>query len=157
MSACLRGLSSANASRPPNLQQGIVVDRPTNALLVLKTGTFAELGAEPGGPKAFGCRPALVLNASSSAAPRRWLSYCCCPRLDRVDRFANFLEAPADLQQVAALAKGQTIGRPLVGDQALGELEKRLGRTQRPGKRCRPPSQKNSPKQLKLVNGKVSP
>jgi putative transposase len=73
------------------------------------------------------------------------------PLLDRVDRFADFLEVPADPEQVAALTKGQTVGRPLMGDQELGELEKRLGRTLRPGKRGRPPSQKNDPRQLKLV------
>jgi putative transposase len=71
--------------------------------------------------------------------------------LDRVDSFPNFLEMPADPERVAALAKGQTIGRPLMGDQELGELEKRLGRTLRPGKRGRPPSQENDPRQLKLV------
>ena len=70
------------------------------------------------------------------------------PLLDRVDRFADFLEVPADPERVAALTKGQTIGRPLMGDQELGELEKRLGRTLRPGKRGRPPSQKNDPSQL---------
>ena len=73
------------------------------------------------------------------------------PLLDRVDSFADFLEVPADPEQVAALTKGQTIGRPLMGDQELGELEKRLGRALRPGKRGRPPSQKNDPRQLKLV------
>ena len=73
------------------------------------------------------------------------------PLLDRVDSFADFLEVPADPERVAALTKGQTIGRPLMGDQELGELEKRLGRTLRPGKRGRPPSQKNDPRQLKLV------
>ena len=36
-------------------------------------------------------------------------------------------------------------------DQALGELEKRLGRTLRPGKRGRPRSEKNDPRQLELV------
>jgi hypothetical protein len=61
------------------------------------------------------------------------------------------LEVPADPERVAALTKGQAIGRPLMGDQALGELEKRLGRTLRPGKRGRLPSQKNDPRQLKLV------
>jgi hypothetical protein len=38
-----------------------------------------------------------------------------------------------------------------MGDKALGELEKRLGRTLRPGKRGRLPSQKNDTRQLKLV------
>jgi putative transposase len=71
------------------------------------------------------------------------------PLLDRVDRFADFLAVPADPERVAALTKGQAIGRPLMGDQALGELEKRLGRTLRPGKRGRLPSQKNDARQLK--------
>jgi putative transposase len=43
----------------------------------------------------------------------------------RVDRFADFLAVPADPEQVAALTKGQAIGRP--------------------------PSQKNDPRQPKLV------
>jgi putative transposase len=43
----------------------------------------------------------------------------------RVDRFADLLAVPADPEQVAALTKGQAIGRP--------------------------PSQKNDPRQLKLV------
>ena len=73
------------------------------------------------------------------------------PLRERVDSFADFLEVPADAERVAALTKGQTIGRPLMGDQELGELEKRLGRTLRPGKRGRPPSQKNDPRQLELV------
>ena len=73
------------------------------------------------------------------------------PLLDRVDSFADFLEVPADPERVAALTKGQTIGRPLMGDQELGELEKRLGRTLRPGKRGRPPSQKNDPRQPRSV------
>ena len=73
------------------------------------------------------------------------------PLLERVDSFADFLEVPADPERVAALTKGQTIGRPLMGDQELGELEKRLGRTLRPGKRGRPPSQKDDPRQPKLV------
>jgi putative transposase len=81
------------------------------------------------------------------------------PLLNRVDSFAEFLEMPADPERVAALTKGQTIGRPLMGDKELGELEKRLGRTLRPGKRGRSPTQKNDPRQLELagVNGKVSP
>jgi putative transposase len=60
------------------------------------------------------------------------------PLLERVDRFADFLAIPADPEMVSALTKGRTIGRPLMGDHELGELEKRLGRTLRPGKRGRP-------------------
>ena len=38
------------------------------------------------------------------------------PLLDRVDSSADLLEVPADTELVAALTKGQTIGRPLMGD-----------------------------------------
>jgi REP element-mobilizing transposase RayT len=73
------------------------------------------------------------------------------PLLDRVDNLAEFLEMPEDPEHLAALTKGQTIGRPLMDDQKLGELEKQLGRALRQGKRGRPASQKNDPKQRKLV------
>ena len=79
------------------------------------------------------------------------LRHPVCPLSERVDSFADFFAVPTDPQQVAPLTKGHTIGRPLMRDQALTELEKRLGRTQRPGKRCQPPSQKNSPRQQTLV------
>lgn len=36
--------------------------------------------------------------------------------LERVDKFSEFLEIPADPERVAALTKGQTIRRPLMGD-----------------------------------------
>ena len=49
-----------------------------------------------------------------------------------------------------ALAKGQTIGRPLMGEM-LAELEKRLGRRLRPGKRGRRASSKKDAGQLKLM------
>ena len=73
------------------------------------------------------------------------------PLLDRVESFAEFLEIPEDSERVAALTGGQTTGQPLMGDQALGEFEKRLGRTLRPGKPGRPRSQKNDPRQLEMV------
>jgi putative transposase len=73
------------------------------------------------------------------------------PLPDRVDHFAEFLEIPEDSERVAALTGGQTTGQPLMGDQALGEFEKRLGRTLRPGKPGRPRSQKNDPRQLEMV------
>jgi hypothetical protein len=44
-----------------------------------------------------------------------------------------------------------------MGDQALGELEKRLGRTLRPGKRGRPRSEKNDPRQLEFVYAPIKP
>ena len=73
------------------------------------------------------------------------------PQLERVEGFAELLELPADTERVAALTKGQTIRRPLMGDHELAELERRLGRTLRPGKPGRPPSKKNDPGQLKLM------
>ncbi len=71
--------------------------------------------------------------------------------LDRVERLDEFLDMAPDPELETALAKGQTIGRPLMGDQALAELEKRLGRPLRPGKRGRRASPKNDGRQLKLV------
>jgi hypothetical protein len=44
----------------------------------------------------------------------------------------------------------------LMGDQALGELEQRLGRTLRPGKRPAPFAQARSETACIGVNGKVS-
>ncbi|HCS90343.1 MAG TPA: hypothetical protein DIW77_09880, partial [Chromatiaceae bacterium] len=73
------------------------------------------------------------------------------PLQDRVDNLVEFLEMPEDPEHLAALTKGQTIGRPLMDDQKLGELEKQLGRALRQGKRGRPASQKNDPKQRKSV------
>ena len=73
------------------------------------------------------------------------------PLLDRVDSFADFLEVPAGPERVAALTKGQTLGRPLLGDQELADRERRLGRTLRAGKRGRPHSKKTDPRQRKCV------
>ena len=73
------------------------------------------------------------------------------PLLDRVERLDEFLDMAPDPELEAALAKGQTIGRPLMGDQALAELEKRFGRRLRPGKRGRRASPKKDAGQLKLV------
>jgi len=73
------------------------------------------------------------------------------PLLERVENVAQFLDRPEDPERVAALTGGQTVGRPLMGEHALAELEKRLGRTLRPGKPGRRPSSKNDPDQLELV------
>ena len=73
------------------------------------------------------------------------------PLLERVEHVAQFLDTPEGPEQVAALTRGQTIGRPLMGVHALAELEKRLGRMLRPGKRGRRPSSKGDPEQLELV------
>ncbi len=69
------------------------------------------------------------------------------PLLDRVERLEGFLDAAPDSGLEADLAKGQTIGRPLMDDQALAELEKRLGRPLRPRKRGRRASPKNDIRQ----------
>ena len=69
------------------------------------------------------------------------------PLLDRVERLDEFLDMAPDPVFETALAKGQTIGRPLMGEQALAELEKRLGRPLRPRKRGRRASPKNHVKQ----------
>jgi len=55
------------------------------------------------------------------------------------------------LQRVAALTKGQSVGRPLMGDHEFGALEKCLGRTLRPRKRGRAPGPKNDAGQAPLV------
>ena len=73
------------------------------------------------------------------------------PILDRVERLDEFLNMAPNLELEAALAKGQSIGRPLMGDQALAKLEKKLGRPLRPGRRGRPPSPRKEDGQLKLV------
>ena len=73
------------------------------------------------------------------------------PLLQRVENVAEFLNMPPDPEMEAALMQGQTIGRPLMGSRALADLERKLGRALRPGKRGRPASQKDDPRQLKLV------
>jgi len=73
------------------------------------------------------------------------------PLLDRVERLDEFMDMAPDPELETALAKGQTIGRPLMGHQALAELEKRLGRPLRHRKRGRRASPKNDTRQLKLV------
>ena len=73
------------------------------------------------------------------------------PLLDRVERFDEFLDMTPDAELEAALAKGQSIGRPLMGEKALVELEKRLDRRIRPRKRGRPASPKSDVRQLKRV------
>ena len=59
------------------------------------------------------------------------------PLLDRVENLAEFLAVEPDTELEAALMKGQSIGRPLMNDQALLALEQRLGRPIRPRKRGR--------------------
>jgi putative transposase len=73
------------------------------------------------------------------------------PLLQRVDQVAEFFDDAPDPELVAALTKGQTVGRPLMGDHELGAIEKRLGRTLRPRKRGRAPAPKNDEGQTPMV------
>lgn len=88
---------------------------------------------------------------ATTAAPWEWSAHfkgeddglvVVKPLLDRVERLDEFLDMAAYAELEAALAKGQSIGRPLMGDQAQAELERKLGRPLRPSKRGRPPSPK---------------
>ena len=73
------------------------------------------------------------------------------PLRSRVEKLAEFLGMEPDGGLEAALEKGQTIGRPLLDESALIELEKRLQRPLRPGKRGRPKAQRDDPYQQQLV------
>ena len=46
----------------------------------------------------------------------------------RIPDFAAFLEGAPDIQRVSRLLSGQTIGRPLMSDEALHALEQSIGR-----------------------------
>jgi len=48
-------------------------------------------------------------------------------RLERVEILVELLDLPTNTQRVAALTKGQTIGRRSMDDHALAELERRVG------------------------------
>jgi len=54
-----------------------------------------------------------------------WLLFAS--RLERVESLVELLDLPTNTQRVAALTKGQTIGRRSMDDHALAELERRLG------------------------------
>jgi putative transposase len=73
------------------------------------------------------------------------------PLLERVECLSEFLDMPLDPGVEAALERGQTVGRPLMSEGALIELEKRLGRLMRPGKRGRPAFQEIIHSKTKIV------
>ncbi|MEN8130044.1 MAG: transposase [Pseudomonadota bacterium] len=63
------------------------------------------------------------------------------PLLGRIDNVSQFLESDVDPVLELALTKGQTVGRPLMNDEALASLEKELKRRLRPARRGRPKKQ----------------
>jgi len=67
------------------------------------------------------------------------------PLLDRVDDVREFMTAAPRHELEYALEKGQSIGRPLMEEGALKELERKLGRTIRPAKRGRPSKKAKTP------------
>ena len=73
------------------------------------------------------------------------------PLLDRVDDVSEFLAATPEQDLEIALEKGQSIGRPLMEEGMLVELERKLGRTIRPARRGRPKMKGEDSGQLKLV------
>ena len=73
------------------------------------------------------------------------------PLLDRVDNVSEFLAATPAQELELALEKGQSIGRPLMEECALVELERKLGRPIRPAKRGRPKGKGEDSSQMKLV------
>lgn len=62
------------------------------------------------------------------------------PLLERVGDVRQFLSSEIDSAQQQALMRGQSIGRPLMEDKRLAELEKKLQRRLRPAQRGRPKS-----------------
>jgi putative transposase len=73
------------------------------------------------------------------------------PLLDRVDNVSEFMAAAPEQELELALEKGQSIGRPLMGERALVKLERKLGRLIRPAKRGRPKRMGEDSSQMKLV------
>lgn len=62
------------------------------------------------------------------------------PLLERVDDVASFLATAADPVIEHALAKGQSVGRPLMDDEQLARLETQLHQRLLPARRGRPPT-----------------
>ena len=60
------------------------------------------------------------------------------PLLDRIDNVSQFLNADVDPVLEQALKKGQTVGRPLMSDDALASLDKQLNCRLRPARHGRP-------------------
>jgi putative transposase len=64
------------------------------------------------------------------------------PLIERVGRFADLIEAEADLVAFAALRDAEGTGRPLGSDEFIAELERRTGRKLR---RLKPGRKQNAP------------
>lgn len=69
------------------------------------------------------------------------------PALQRVSGFGDFLDQPADTASTQRLLAGQSIGRPLMPDERLKELEQTLGQRLRPLPRGPRPRQRGEASQ----------
>ncbi len=75
------------------------------------------------------------------------------PLLERVDDVTAFLDHGPSAQAERVLATGQSIGRPLLSEQALTALEAQLGTALKPRKRGRPKQQSPSGSQSDIFEG----
>ena len=74
------------------------------------------------------------------------------PVLDRIPRFAEYLGQSSDGALEAALSAGHSIGRPLMEEAAIREIEERLNLRILPAKRGpKPATGGNDARQIKLV------
>jgi putative transposase len=73
------------------------------------------------------------------------------PLINRVGDFRKFLDIDPEPALITALSEGQSVGRPLMHDSLIREIEIRLGKAILPAKRGRKPSSRAAESQLKLV------
>ncbi|MGB0956347.1 MAG: transposase [Panacagrimonas sp.] len=74
------------------------------------------------------------------------------PVLERVPDFMDFLDLPPDTETTQSLLAGQSIGRPLMPEDRLKRLERRMGRRLRPLPRGRRPQKATATGQKDLAN-----
>ena len=74
------------------------------------------------------------------------------PLLDRISNFAKFLNDRADTTESAALARGLSVGRPLMDAAILKRMEAELGRPILPAKRGRKSQSRLDEDQQELGN-----
>ena len=73
------------------------------------------------------------------------------PLINRVGDFRKFLDIDPEPALITALSEGQSVGRPLMHDSLIREIEIRLGKAILPAKRGRKPSSRAAQSQFKLV------